>query len=387
MKIGIVLAATPAHSETFFISKIKGLLQHDYEVVLFVNNHKGKFELCEVKKAPAIHGIGFLKSFFGFLLIILMRPFMIRKFVLQEKKSKVAFNHIVKKVFLNQHILFTTNLDWLHFGFATQAIGRENISKALGASMAISIRGFDIAIYPLKHPHCYDLLWERIDKLHVISNDLLTCALKNGFNHKTSYHKITPAIDVKKFFKKNQYEQSFFPKFLTVGRLHWKKGYTDTLLAFKILKDKGIHFKYNIIGSGVEYERIAYTIHDLNLKNEVTLLGQLTQNEIKKKLSNSDFYIQYSVQEGFCNAVLEAQSMGVLPIVSDAEGLPENVMHNKTGWVVPKCNSNKLAKQLFSCIKLLSSDKKEMQQTAKLRVSQGFNIEKQQQEFIEFYKF
>ncbi|MBK7870836.1 MAG: glycosyltransferase family 4 protein [Saprospiraceae bacterium] len=52
----------------------------------------------------------------------------------------------------------------------------------------------------------------------------------------------------------------------------------------------------------------------------------------------ADIYLQYSIQEGFCNAVLEAQAMGLLCIVSDAEGLPENILHGQTGWVVPKGN-------------------------------------------------
>ena len=38
MKIGIVLSSTPSYSETFFISKIKGLQKHGFEVVLFVNH-------------------------------------------------------------------------------------------------------------------------------------------------------------------------------------------------------------------------------------------------------------------------------------------------------------------------------------------------------------
>ena len=48
-------------------------------------------------------------------------------------------------------------------------------------------------------------------------------------------------------------------------------------------------------------------------------------------MKNSDVYIQSSVQEGFGNAVLEAQASGLCCIVSDAEGLSENVLNEKTG--------------------------------------------------------
>ena len=65
--------------------------------------------------------------------------------------------------------------------------------------------------------------------------------------------------------------------------------------------------------------------------------------------------IQYSIEEGFCNAVLEAQSMGVLTIVSNASGLMENIIDGKTGWVVPKRKPNLLAKK----IKQITSMKEE----------------------------
>ncbi|MCB9276516.1 MAG: hypothetical protein H6564_20955 [Lewinellaceae bacterium] len=39
--------------------------------------------------------------------------------------------------------------------------------------------------------------------------------------------------------------------------------------------------------------------------------------------------------------------MGLLCVVSDAEGLPENVLHGETGWVVSKRCPPKLATQLI----------------------------------------
>ena len=60
----------------------------------------------------------------------------------------------------------------------------------------------------------------------------------------------------------------------------------------------------------------------------------------------ADIYIQPSIQEGFCNSVLEAQAMGLLVIVSDAEGLHENVINNVTGWVVKKRNPILLSEKL-----------------------------------------
>ena len=96
-------------------------------------------------------------------------------------------------------------------------------------------------------------------------------------------------------------------------------------------KLESVNFKYTIVGDGDEYERLVLAINQLKLKNKVQLVGFVPHDDIVTFYKKADIYIQYSVEEGFCNAVLEAQSMGVLTIVSDASGLIENVVHGKTG--------------------------------------------------------
>lgn len=384
MKIGLVLSSTPAYSETFFNSKIKGLQKNGFEVVLFVNSKDTHFDLCTVKEQVQF------RSFFIFLKslgLILTKLSTLLKFISLERKQNVSFKRILKKLILNQHILQESNVDWLHFGFATQAIGRENIAKAIGAKMAVSLRGFDIGIYPLKNPKCYDLLWLNINKLHVISNDLLNLAYANGFKKNVPYQKITPAIDTSFFINQSLKDASNknLLQLMTIGRLHWKKDYTSIIIALKNLKDRGIDFEYTIIGDGPEEEKLKYLVYELGLINNIILTGKISQKEILIYFKKSHFYLQYSLQEGFCNAVLEAQSMGVLPIVSNAEGLSENVLNNITGWVIQKNSPKLLAEKIVEVINLPDSNKEKIRKQAIERIKKEFNIEKQQKEFIDFY--
>tara|TARA_B110000881_G_scaffold28344_1_gene20919 strand:- start:124 stop:1284 length:1161 start_codon:yes stop_codon:yes gene_type:complete len=384
MKIGLVLSSTPAYSETFFNSKIKGLQKNGFEVVLFVNSKDTHFDLCTVKEQVQF------RSFFIFLKslgLILTKLSTLLKFISLERKQNVSFKRILKKLILNQHILQESNVDWLHFGFATQAIGRENIAKAVGAKMAVSLRGFDIGIYPLKNPKCYDLLWLNINKLHVISNDLLNLAYANGFKKNVPYQKITPAIDTSFFINQSLKDASNknLLQLMTIGRLHWKKDYTSIIIALKNLKDRGIDFEYTIIGDGPEEEKLKYLVYELGLINNIILTGKISQKEILIYFKKSHFYLQYSLQEGFCNAVLEAQSMGVLPIVSNAEGLSENVLNNITGWVIQKNSPKLLADKIVEVINLPDGNKEKIRKQAIERIKKEFNIEKQQKEFIDFY--
>ena len=52
MHIGIVLAATPGYSETFFLSKISGLLSAGHHVILFTGKADPNFNLCPVVIRP-----------------------------------------------------------------------------------------------------------------------------------------------------------------------------------------------------------------------------------------------------------------------------------------------------------------------------------------------
>jgi colanic acid/amylovoran biosynthesis glycosyltransferase len=387
MRIGIVLSNTPGYSETFFTSKLKGLQDSGVEVLLFCQSKKDDFTLCPVIESPKVTRNPLLQFWFFIKEFLLLLPYLptVFRFIKLERKEGTGIIQLFKKVYLNAHLL-KAKLDWLHFGFATLALGSETVARAIGAKMVVSFRGFDVAIYPLKHPGCYILLWKYLDKAHTISDDLLVLAKKQGLPESIPVEKITPAIDVA-FFKPAQ--QDFNPNekivFMTTGRLHWKKGFVPTIEALSILKEQGLDFTYKIVGEGPEYERIAFAAYQLGLKENVKFLGKLSPAEVKQQLETATIYLQYSIQEGFCNAVLEAQAMGKLCIVSNAEGLAENVLHEKTGWVVPKYSPEKLAERIREVLSLPQKQKLLISQSAQRRVQEEFNIAKQQREFVGFY--
>ncbi len=388
MRIGLVLSKTPGYSETFFINKIKGLQEYGHEVFLFVQQKEASFSLCNVIVAPTIHKNSIYTAFSFiwtyFTLIFYPKPLM--RFIYLELQYGRSIYQLLKNVYFNASLL-KAQLDWIHFGFATLGLQREHVAKAIDAKMGLSLRGFDIAIYPLKHPECYSLLWNRVDKIHTISEDLLLKAYETGLPKRTIIKKITPAIDCLNF--KNaiaSYSDNNMPfKILTIGRLHWKKGYVDMLKALAIVKQNGLKFTYTILGEGLDYEKIAYAVHQFGLDKEVTFIGKVPHDKVGEYLSNTDIYLQYSISEGFCNAVLEAQAMGCLCIVSDAEGLPENVLHEQTGWVVPKYNTQKLADTIILARQLSKESKQQIRKSAQERVLSVFNLDQQAMAFNEFY--
>lgn len=388
MKIGLVLSTTPGYSETFFRSKIQGLQENGVEVVLFCYKKNNDFTLCpvvegvNVSRNPLVQGWFFLIEFFQLL------PYLatVIRYIKLERMESTRWVQLPKKIYYNAHIL-KAKLDWLHFGFSTMALGSETVAKAIGAKMAVSFRGFDITVYPIKNPGCYDILWKYLDKIHTISISLIDLAKNHGLPESIPFEKITPAIETD-FFQPTSQNFDIAEKivFMTTGRLHWIKGFVATLEALAILKAQGINFTYKIVGEGDEYERIAFAAYQLGLKEEVVFLGKLSSDNVRKELEAADIYLQYSLQEGFCNAVLEAQAMGKLCIVSNVGGLPENVLHEKTGWVVPKYSPQLLAVQIKKVLLMDSQEKNRISKNTVERVQSEFNLEKQQREFVKFYE-
>src|SRR5690554_2234905 len=183
MKIGLVLPSLPAYSETFFRNKILGLQQNGHEVILFANSKpkSSNYLDCKIVGAPKLSGnklhvaIGSLTQT---LKAVFVHPSKSLKLYKLNRKDGISLKENLKQILTNQFLL-TEQLDWLHFGFGTMALGRENVAQVMGAKMAVSFRGFDYYVYPIKNKNCYSTLSSKNVKYHVLSD-----AMKEGLMRK-----------------------------------------------------------------------------------------------------------------------------------------------------------------------------------------------------------
>ncbi len=364
-------------------------MQQGFDVKLFIKHPIQREDyICPVYEYPypsRNSSIRLIQSIWIAFLTFLKNPGNFIRFSKLLKREGFSLKQYLRSVVASSFIL-PHKLDWLHFGYATMGLDCELVGKAIGAKVAVSLRGYDIAVKPLEKKNYFQLLWKNVDKMHTISNDLLNLAYAEGLSEEVAVEKITPAIKVDEFTEMKDYSVlEEVPTIVSIARLHWKKGLEYTLEALAEVKKSGVKFRYNIIGEGSEYERLIFATHQLGLENEVKFMGKIPHEQIGEELLKSSLYLQYSIQEGFCNSVLEAQGLGLLCIVSDAEGLPENVLHEKSGWVVPKRNPSALAKKIMEVLNLSNERKKEVSEFARKRVQSEFNIHKQNEAFVEFY--
>lgn len=389
-RIGIVLTKPPAYSETFFRNKVDVLEKAGYEVILFTGGkRKGGGHFKQISVGFDIQRPRWQLPFqmiWATARLALSPRRALQLFRLNQADGYTLRDNIAS--LMNAAHIIGYDLRWLHFGFALNAILLENLARVTGARMAVSIRGFDISIIPIKSPGAYKRVWPKVDRLHYISEALYHKALADGLPATTSAMKIEPAVDATMFdrFPAPPPANDGITRFLTIGRLTWKKGYPHVLRALQLLKADGVAFTYHIIGEGEELEELLYLRKTFGLEQEVILTGKQSHQQTMSLLRGCDIYLQYSVQEGFCNAVLEAQLMEKICIVSDAEGLPENVRHGETGWVVESFRPDLLHQRIREVLNTNNAELDSMRTAASERVKKQFSLEVQRENFIRFYE-
>jgi len=126
-----------------------------------------------------------------------------------------------------------------------------------------------------------------------------------------------------------------------VGRLDEQKGIPTLLEAVRLAVSINPHFRLLIAGEGNLNEYIREFSSSYHLSRNIFLLGFI-QN-IPAFLQAVDFVVVPSYWEGFCYSALEAMAAGKAVVGSNTSSIPELVVHNSTGILVPPRSPEDLA--------------------------------------------
>ena len=136
-------------------------------------------------------------------------------------------------------------------------------------------------------------------------------------------------------------------RILTIGRLAHQKGYDIALEACKILKSRGIKFRWYVLGKGQLEPEIKKYIYENNLDEEFKLLG-ITSNPYKY-IKDCDIYVQTSRFEGFGLAIAEARMLNVPVVTTEFDAVYNQMIDGKNGLVV-KMNATAVAEGICELI-------------------------------------
>ena len=120
---------------------------------------------------------------------------------------------------------------------------------------------------------------------------------------------------------------------LAVGRLHPVKDHAFLVRACRLLKDREVPFSCAIVGDGPERGSIENLIRDLNLQDEIRLLGHQSRPHLDPCYAAADLVVLTSRSEGIPLVLMEAMAHGKPVLAPAITGIPELVLDGKNGFL------------------------------------------------------
>ena len=139
-------------------------------------------------------------------------------------------------------------------------------------------------------------------------------------------------------------------RFISVGRLSPEKGYLDLLKVYKKVIIDYPDWKLDIIGDGVDKEKLEDYISKNGLDG-VTLHGYQGKDYIEKVMLESSIYLMCSHTESFGIVLIEAMSYGIPCIAfSSAEGALDIIENDKNGYLIENRNIDDMVNKIGELI-------------------------------------
>lgn len=144
-------------------------------------------------------------------------------------------------------------------------------------------------------------------------------------------------------------EFSFAPDEYLVGivaALEDHKGHTYLIQASKILKEQAPKIRIIVVGKGSLEMDLNRQARDLGVEDMVFFLG--FREDVPRILASLDVFVLSSHHEGLGTALLDALASRLPVVATQAGGIPEVIVHMRTGLLVPPRDPAALAQAILT---------------------------------------
>lgn len=400
MRIAFLINEFPTLSETFILSQITGLIDRGHEVDIYCDllgdTNTIHAEVKQYKLLDRTYAIPAIpKNFIG---RVLKAFYLLISNFLQAPKALFKATNFFKYNYWNYgdpacflqpiHLV----IPWLdkspyHYDIIFCHYGRNglkaNLLKDIGVvrgKIVVVFHGYDISSYMKIHgKNIYDRLLTEVELLQPISQHWQKKLVSLGCNsEKIQVHRM--GIDCNKFqYQIRQVNPSIF-HLVSIARLVEKKGLQYSIQAVAKLISRHPNLQYQIVGDGLLKEDLQKLIEQLNVSNNIKLLGWKTQQEIFTIMKDADILLAPSVtsQDGNCEGIpmclMEGMAKG-LPVISTYHsGIPELIENGISGYLLPEREINDLACKIEHLI-FNPELRLKMGQAGRQKIETDYNIE------------
>lgn len=138
-----------------------------------------------------------------------------------------------------------------------------------------------------------------------------------------------------------------------IGALHKNKGIYLLCEIAKILSEKDIPFKMNLVGeweNPVDKQAVLQYIKHHKLDSKILFHG-LKHGEAKWNIfANTDIYLFPSYNEGQPISIIEALAYGIPIIASNVGAIPDTIINNENGFIVEEQSAKLYAEKIIFLI-------------------------------------
>ena len=204
----------------------------------------------------------------------------------------------------------------------------------------------------------------------------------SGIGYSKKILKINNGINITDINRANESKADI--NLIIISRLVVQKNINIVIEAMKLLDNKNL--KLSIVGEGGEFSKLESAIHDLNLQNQVQLLGKIDNNKISQFLLTADIFIQASDYEGLPHSILEAINYEVPILSTETGGCKDLLNDGERGFIIPMPPDKKVIAENISFIIENKAEATKRADEAKSFINKKHNFLEQANQYMKIFE-
>lgn len=172
-------------------------------------------------------------------------------------------------------------------------------------------------------------------------------------------------------------------RFVSMGRLETEKAVDQTIRAFGGLPADA-PARLTVLGDGPCRPELEALSRRLGQERRIAFTGEV--GDVTPYLEEADVYVSSSVSEGMSNALLEAMSSGVMPVVSRVSGADDLVEEGVSGLLFPPGDENALGTRLEKSLAMSAEHRRATGEAARDSVRARFSLDLVAERHLSLYR-
>jgi colanic acid/amylovoran biosynthesis glycosyltransferase len=385
--IAYLVSRYPAVSHTFILREVLGLRELGLRVEVASINppDRSHEQMTAEERSEALRSYGIKEhGLWGALLALLWalgtRPLAL----LRTLVTALGFGRGFKRLYaLAYAIEAAMVVRWMrrrelqhlhvHFGNAAATVGM--LVKMLGgAGLSMTIHG----------PDEFDDVPGQLLRQKVACADRIVCISQFARSQlmrltpPSQWHKLQLCrlgVDLSQFGRHPHTSASGPMRLLCVGRLTPAKGQLLLIQACAELRRLDLDFHLTLVGDGPDLARLQEAVRRYGLQEQVRFTGPLNQFQVREELGHADAFVLPSLAEGIPVVLMEAMASGLPCVSSPVMGIPELLVHERSGLLAAPGDVMALTAQLQRLIEDAGL-RGRLAAEGRLQVERGFQLRK-----------